>query len=268
MQVNEIGGSAQLTGLAVQAHTVFGGIHHHVPAAPLPLPRQLPFLVRHFTDRDEDRLLLDVARASGACLFVISGIGGVGKSTLAAQWLSQQGHHDGEFYADLSGPLKPVTPAVVLRRWLRAVGIDRQPADLAELTGLWRSVTAARTVAVLIDGADDPAQVRPLLPAGAASSTVVTSRSGLRDLAVDGAVLHPLRAFSLPAAVQLLARMAGDHPIASAPEAAALLAEACPPAPASAGPGRRPLGRTPPALRRRRRRRSDPLVLRPRPCEP
>ncbi|MET9083597.1 hypothetical protein ABZX77_17175 [Streptomyces sp. NPDC004237] len=227
MQVNKIGGSAQLTGLTVQARDVFGGVHHHAPAAHLPPPRQLPPPIRHFTDRDKDRRLLDDARASGACLFVISGIGGVGKSTLAAQWLSQQGHEEGQFYADLSGPLEPVATATVLRRWLRAVGLDRQPADLAELTGLWRSVTAARTVAVLIDGAGDPAQIRPLLPAGAASSTVVTSRSALRDLAIDGAVLHPLKALPLPAAVQLLIRMAGDHPLASTPEAAALLAEAC-----------------------------------------
>ncbi|MFF7662099.1 tetratricopeptide repeat protein [Streptomyces canus] len=226
--MNQIGGSAQLTGLTVQARDVFGGVHHHVPAAaPLPLPRQLPPVVRHFTDRDEDRRILDNARASGACLFVISGIGGVGKTALATWWLSQQDHAGGQFYADLSGPLEPVAPTVVLRRWLRAVGIDRPPADLAELIGLWRSATAARTVAVLIDGADDCARVRPLIPAGTVSSTVVTSRSALRDLAVDGAVLHPLKPLPLPAAVQLLTRMAGDHPIASAPETAARLAEAC-----------------------------------------
>ncbi|WP_331726811.1 tetratricopeptide repeat protein [Streptomyces sp. NBC_00280] len=227
MSVNQIGGEARLTGLTVQADRIYGGVHHHAPTVPLPLPRQLPPSARHFTGREEDRLVLDDARAAGARLLVISGIGGVGKSALAVRWISESTYGDGQLHVDLSGLEGPISSEAVLGRWLRAFGIDRPPADLAELTGLWRSVTATRSVAVLIDGATDAGQVRPLLPAGEDSVTVVTSRNALRDLVVDGAVLHPLRPLTQPAAVQLLARLAGPERITAASRDAAHLADRC-----------------------------------------
>lgn len=216
MSVNQIGGGARLTGLTVQADRIYGGVHHHAPTVPLPLPRQLPPSARHFTGREEDRLALDDARAAGARLFVVNNIGGVGKSALAVRWISESTYGDGQLYVDLSGLEGAVSSEAVLGRWLRAFGIDRPPADLAERTGLWRSVTATRSVAVLIDGATDAGQVRPLLPAGEDSVTVVTSRNALRDLVVDGAVLHPLGPLTQPAAVQLLARLAGPERITAA----------------------------------------------------
>ncbi|WP_405775764.1 tetratricopeptide repeat protein [Streptomyces sp. NBC_01538] len=228
MSGNQIGGSSRLTGLTVQAGTVFGGIHHHVPPTPLPVPRQLPVTPGHFTDRERDRSVLDCARAAGTRLLVISGIGGVGKSALAIRWLSSQGLYDGgQLHVDLSGPEGLVPSEAVLRRWLRAFGIDRPPAKIGELTGLWRSVTATRAVAVLIDGATAPEQVRPLLPSGADSTTVVTSRTALRELAVDGAVIHQLGPLAQQAALQLLSKFAGQERIAAAPGDADRLADAC-----------------------------------------
>ncbi|MEU0341881.1 hypothetical protein ABZ092_23725 [Streptomyces bobili] len=227
MSGNQIGGQARLTGFTVQAGRIYGGVHHHVSAVPLPIPRQLPPCARHFTDREADRRALDDARDAGARLHVISGIGGVGKSALAVRWLLDSAYDGGQLYVDLSGPEQPIRPEAVLRRWLRAFGIDRPPAQLGELTGLWRSVTASRSVAVLIDGATDAGQVRPLLPAAEDSSTVVTSRSALADLAVDGAVCHPLRPLAQQAAIQLLASLAGQDRIEAAPLDAARLADRC-----------------------------------------
>lgn len=227
MSANQIGGQAHLTGLTVQAERIFGGVHHHVTAPPMPMPRQLPPPARHFTDREEERRVLDDARAAGATLLVISGIGGVGKSALAVRWLSETAYDDGQLHVDLPGPEGSLRSEAVLRRWLRAFGIDRPPARLGELIGLWRSVTATRSVAVLIDGATDAAQVRPLLPAGKSSSTVVTSRSALRQLAVDGAVFHPMRPLSQEAAIELLAGLAGQERIAAASRDAARLADRC-----------------------------------------
>ncbi|MEV8544507.1 tetratricopeptide repeat protein [Streptomyces sp. NPDC051572] len=227
MTANEISGSAQLHGLTVQTGSVAGGIHYYRPVTDVPPPRQLPGVPRHFTDREDDVRALNTARESGATLIDICGIGGSGKSALAARWLSAGAYDDGQLYVDLCSQEGPLPSEAILRRWLRAFGFDRPPARSGELITLWRSVTATRAVAVLIDGATRPGQVRPLLPAGDRSTTVVTSRGALRDLAADGAVFHSLRPLGHQAAVQLLARFAGQVRVEASPRDAARLADRC-----------------------------------------
>lgn len=202
-------------------------VHQHLAPSIAPIPRQLPPPARHFTDREADRSVLDDARTAGCRLVVISGIGGVGKTALATQWLADAAYNDGQVYVDLAGPEGAMPAESVLRRWLRAFGLDRPPTGLDELTALWRSITARRSVAVLIDGAANARQVRPLLPAGDSTVTVVTSRRALRELAVDGAVFHPLHPLNQDAAIQLLASLAGRERIEAAPREAARLADRC-----------------------------------------
>ncbi|MFF7400654.1 tetratricopeptide repeat protein [Streptomyces murinus] len=223
--VNRIQGQPHFAGPVVQARTVLGGIHCHAPSTKRPIPRQLLPVHAYFTDRVVERQALDAGFASGVRLFVVSGIGGVGKTTMTARWLSERAFPDGQVYADLSATPDP--PEVILRRWLRAVGIEQPPADLAELTALWRTFTATRTVALQIDGATSPDQVRPLLPAGPDSVTVVTSRSALLDLAAAGAALHSLGPFSPAAARELLARHAGPERVAAVADGGARLADVC-----------------------------------------
>ncbi|MER8119039.1 tetratricopeptide repeat protein [Streptomyces sp. NPDC094031] len=223
--MNRIQGEPHFAGPVVQARFIEGGIHYHAPATKQPIPRQLPPLFAHFTDRDDARRALDLAFESGFRLFVVSGIGGVGKTAMTARWLSERDFPDGQVYADLSATPDP--PEVVLRRWLRAVGIEQPPADLAELTALWRTFTATRAVGLQVDGATSPGQVRPLLPAGPDSVTVVTSRSALLDLAAVGAALHSLGPFSPAAARELLARHAGPERVAAMADGGARLADVC-----------------------------------------
>lgn len=226
MTTNEIGGSAHLSGVAVQAGSVSGGIHYHasVMASRSPAPR----IPRHFTNRQEEVRALDAARDGGASLIVLSGLAGVGKSALAAQWLhGHSAYPDGQLYADLRSPTGPKLPEMVLQQWLHTFGLDTLPADLSEQTSLWRSVTAHRNVSVLLDNAVAPEQVRPLLPAGDSSMTVVTSRSLLWELGVDGAELHPLGPFAPSAALELLCRFTGEARMEAEPEATSRLTRAC-----------------------------------------
>ncbi|TLS46092.1 tetratricopeptide repeat protein [Streptomyces montanus] len=228
MTTNEIGGDAHLTGLIVQARDVNGGTHHHPPAQKLPPPRQLPLVPAHFTDREEEADALDAARLDGAALAVISGLAGVGKTALAARWLTgRTAENEAQLHAELGGHAGPAAPEAVLQQWLRAFGIHQPPAGQRELTGLWRSVTADRPVAVLLDNAGHADQVRPLLPAGTASMTVVTSRRSLWELAVDGAALLSLGPLTPRAAVALLARFTGTRWMAAEPEPAARLVHGC-----------------------------------------
>ncbi|MFJ1662445.1 hypothetical protein [Streptomyces anthocyanicus] len=196
-------------------------------------PRQLPRRVPFFTNRFTEWAALDAARATGTQSAVLSGIAGIGKSALATQWLhTLQDSADAQLHADLAHPHSAAFRAEdVLPSWLRALGVERPPGREAELIGLWRSLTAQWEVHVLIDGAGDAEQVRPLLPTGPRSFTVVTSRRLLWELAADGALLLPLGPLEQRDAVALLCAAAGapdtattDGPSRTAAEA---LVEAC-----------------------------------------
>lgn len=227
MTANRIEGAAQLNGLIVQAGTVSGGIHYHQTAPHHPLPRQLPPTTRHFTDRSEVARALDADYADGGTVTVISGIAGVGKSSLASRWLRQHSWPDGELYADLNSPTGPPVPETILRQWLRALGLESLPAAREELAGLWRSVTRHRRLAVLLDNAATAEQVQQLLPAGNGCVTLVTSRTALWTLAAAGARHYSLGPLSKGAALELLGRFAGAERIAAEPQAAARLVHAC-----------------------------------------
>ncbi|GGX53292.1 NB-ARC domain-containing protein [Streptomyces noursei] len=242
--VNTIGGSAQLTGPTLQSREVHGGVHFHQVTVPstesrLPVPRQLLPGPPHFTGRENDLAALDgllaEKRPAGTpFVVVVSGSAGVGKTALASRWLGRLSEGgafpDGQLYVDLRGhsPDAPARPGEVLGQFLRAYGIDRIPAALAEQAALWRSATAGLRVAVMLDNALSAAQVRPLLTGAAGGLVVVTSRRRLTSLGVDGAAFHQLGLLEGASAVELLARRIGirrvDRERAEAREVAALCA--------------------------------------------
>jgi tetratricopeptide (TPR) repeat protein len=122
-----------------------------------------------------------------------------------------------------------------LGRFLRALGVSAEAvpvrrddgAELAEQAALYRSVTAGRSIAVLLDNAESVAQVRPLLPASETSVAVVTSRWRLGGLVRDGAYLVPVAPLGPDAAVELLTRSVGADRVAGEPGPADRLVELC-----------------------------------------
>ncbi|MGG2462015.1 ATP-binding protein [Streptomyces sp. RGM 3693] len=253
---NTLDGSAHVQGQSVQARDIQGGIHIHHQAAPaVPRPRQLPPVRDRLVGREGDLHVLDRLR-SGRCagarsLVVVSGFAGVGKTTLVSRWL--QGHADdfpdGQLYADLGGhgtgeaesagwppgaaagpPALhggPVPTAAVLEAFLQALGVSSVPAETSQRVALWRSVTAGRRLAVMLDNAFTAAQVRPLLVGTPGSLTVVTSRNHLTGLVVDGAAVHRLTALSTESAVELLAAGGGGARVEQAPDAARQVVTLC-----------------------------------------
>nr|WP_234380244.1 tetratricopeptide repeat protein [Streptomyces sp. CMB-StM0423] len=236
-QVNSIGGGdTRIYGPTVQAHAIHGGLHVHYPATrPQPPPRQLLPVPAHFTGRQEDLAalgrLMTTESGTRQSLLVVSGPGGIGKSALVTKWLQELGTDfpDGHFYADLRGHSVggPASPGEVLGQFLRALGTRSVPAELAEQTALWRSVTADRNVMVMLDNAFTAAQVRPLLPGGTGGLVVVTSRHMLTGLGVDGARFYRLGGLDPDAGLELLARGIGSERVAREPQAARELAELC-----------------------------------------
>ncbi|MEU8270009.1 BTAD domain-containing putative transcriptional regulator [Sphaerisporangium sp. NPDC049002] len=181
----------------------------------MPRPAQLPAAVNDFTGRREvvnrlRTLLTSVSGGEGVPVAAVSGIGGVGKTTLAVH-VAHSVHEvfpDGQLYADLRGyGEEPTAPDSVLAAFLRALGIpvDVIPDGLSERGALFRSLLADRRMIVLLDNARDAEQVEHLLPGTAGCAAIITSRVKLADLPsarlVDLEVMEPEEALSLFSAV-------------------------------------------------------------------
>ncbi|HEX4811764.1 MAG TPA: BTAD domain-containing putative transcriptional regulator [Nonomuraea sp.] len=202
-----------------------GPAEEPAPAAELPRPAQLPAAVSDFTGRKElsarlRSLLSAQSAGEGVPVAAVSGIGGVGKTTLAVHVAHQLAEvfPDGQLYADLRGYTDEATaPESALGGFLRALGIppDVIPEGAAERSALYRSILADRRILVLLDNARDAAQVSPLLPGSPGCAAVVTSRGKLADLPaarlIDLDVMEPDEALSLFGAVAGPERVAAEH---------------------------------------------------------
>ncbi|MCS7483262.1 tetratricopeptide repeat protein [Umezawaea endophytica] len=225
--------SGQVAGSVVQAGSI-GSVHLHEAVPVVVVPRQLPPATRGFAGRrfEVDHLgrWLD---DDGSLCVVISGAGGVGKTTLALRWLHdvRDSFPDGQLYLDLDAfsSTGPVRSEEALECFLLALGVaaDRVPPDLAGRTALFRSITAELSLVVLLDNATSAAQVRPLLPASPTCAAVVTSRWRLVGLGMEGARFLELEPMETDASLELLAKAVGETRLSDERGAARELTTLC-----------------------------------------
>ncbi|SOB85569.1 AfsR/SARP family transcriptional regulator [Streptomyces sp. 1331.2] len=208
-------------------------------APAVPVPAQLPADIADFTGREDELAALhtalgkavqDTAGHTVLPIAAISGMGGVGKTTVALRVAHRlrAGFPDGQLYADLRGDQpKPAQPGVLLVSFLTALGVapGAVPETLEDRSRLFRSLLDGRRVLILLDNARDAAQVRPLLPGSARCAVLVTSRTRLFGLAT--AVQVDLDVFSVDEATGMLAQAAGDDRIDADPAAAGELIRYC-----------------------------------------
>lgn len=150
---------------------------------PRPGLNNLPADPRHFVGRERETRLIVAAgsQSSGRVFQVIEGMGGAGKTTLAvrtARLLSGR-YPDGQLFLNLRAhdpELGPMHPTDALRDLLTALGVPDTGETLAERSAHWRSELAERSVIIILDDADGPDQVRPLIPDEADCMIIVTSR--------------------------------------------------------------------------------------------
>ncbi|MEV7150079.1 tetratricopeptide repeat protein [Streptomyces sp. NPDC093084] len=204
------------------------------PAHPAQLPRDLG----SFAGRQAELERLDAlvpGAGEPAQAVVISGMAGVGKTTLAVHWANRlaPGFPDGQVYVDLRGfhlSGAAMSGAEALRALLDAFGVPvgRIPAELGAQAAAYRRLLAGRRVLVVLDNALDSEQVRPLLPAPDGCLAVVTSRHQLQGLmAVEGAHALALRQPDEDEARALLGRRLGEDRVAREEEAAAEIIGLC-----------------------------------------
>jgi DNA-binding SARP family transcriptional activator len=231
---------------AAAGHLQSGEIRKSVVAA----TRTLPPGSGSFIGRQTELAQLMAAAERGS-ICAISGMPGAGKTALAVQaarLLADRFPH-GTLFADLHAHTPgqaPADPKDALAGLLTASGVDARflPADTPGRSDLWRETMAGKKALVILDNAGSSAQVTPLLPGGAGSFVLVTSRRHLSDLPgspvpvhlealppaqaramflhlapraakpADAAAVADLTALAgyLPLAISLLARLYARHP--------------------------------------------------------
>ncbi|MER6535765.1 BTAD domain-containing putative transcriptional regulator [Streptomyces sp900105755] len=166
---------------------------------------------------------------------VLSGMAGVGKTTLAVHWANRLAPRfpDGQVYVDLRGfhlSGAAMSAAEALRALLDAFGVPLAeiPAELHAQAATYRRLLAGRRVLVVLDNALDSEQVRPLLPAPHGCLAVITSRHQLQGLmAVEGAHSVTLSPLDESEARQLLAHRLGEARVEREEHAVAEIISLC-----------------------------------------
>ncbi|GAA1394402.1 BTAD domain-containing putative transcriptional regulator [Catellatospora coxensis] len=221
-------------------------LHHRVAGRPVSPggtvqapPRQLPLVPAGFAGRYAALARLDAGlrpgagRPAGVDITAVSGMAGVGKTTLALHWAHRVVAHfpDGQLYVNLRGydDADAVSPADALVAFLEALGvpIGRVPSSIDARTGLYRGLLSTRRMLIVLDNARDAGQVRPLLPGAGRCVVVVTSRDQLSGLvAAEGARPLTLDVLTAEESTDLLRGRLGADRLAAEPAAVAELVEA------------------------------------------
>jgi DNA-binding SARP family transcriptional activator len=202
-----------------------------------PVPRQLPAAVPDFVGRDD--LVADLSRTltrtgasstGGVEVIVISGAGGVGKTTFAVHVAHglRDSFPDGQLFARLRGVnAQPIRPKQILEEFLRSLGVSPSslPQSVTELAAEFRSRLAGSRTLIVLDEAVSVEQVTPLLPGGPGCAVLLTSRRPLHGL--PGARRIDLDVLAPDASLALLARVVGADRVEKERQAAQRLAEAC-----------------------------------------
>jgi hypothetical protein len=199
---------------AIDGDVFTGGkhIHHHYPRRLLGIPFQAPVLPVHFVPRHEisdllkSRLLAETATVPGVlAVSAIHGLGGIGKSTLAAALahdsLIQKRFADGVLWATLGQQPDLLS---LLGGWVQALGdYDFRPTAVEATSAHLRSLLQDKAALLIVDDVWDPAHIFIWQVGGPHSRMLITTRRA--DVAEEvGAELHQLDVMTAAQSLALL----------------------------------------------------------------
>jgi tetratricopeptide (TPR) repeat protein len=230
---NEVGGT--VNGPVVQANEVHGDVvfrsECHESRAPV-TPRQVPRGPSRFVGREHALSVLD-----GGGVVALSGLSGVGKRAVARWWATgvQERFTGGDVYVDFAGLRTGGTEragadvSAAVSQCLRGLGVEDAclPRSLGELSALFRTRTAGERVLVVLEGVQEAAQVRALLPGAGPSVVVAVGGGRLAGLVMDGAEFVHLDPLDAAHGRELLEQLCGAERVAAEPEAAVRIVEWC-----------------------------------------
>ncbi|MCB9431184.1 MAG: hypothetical protein H6668_04285 [Ardenticatenaceae bacterium] len=142
-------------------------------------------------------------------VYCLSGMGGVGKTVLAARLAYRLRPHfpDGVLWARLEAGSSPMP---ILRLFAAAYGEDvREYEDVDSRSQAVRMVLADKRVLMVLDNVNDSQQAQPLLPPTGPGAVLLTTRRRNLLLAEGAHHLH-LEPFTLEESLALLTRLLGS----------------------------------------------------------
>lgn len=162
-----------------------------------------------FVGRAEEIHKLTATGPAARRTWVITGLSGVGKTSLALEAASRLAGPVLylEFHAN-HGDRSPMSADTVLRSLLEMAGFHRTglPKAQAELTALWQREIASRQMTVILDDVPDADSVERLLPEEGPSHVFITARHRLR---LPGASDLPLDVLPERDAITLFRQISG-----------------------------------------------------------